>query len=265
MAANLPQKGVYILPNLFTTAALFAGFFGIVAGMDGHFVRASIAILIAGLLDGLDGRIARMTHTQSEFGVQYDSLADLISFGLAPALLFYLWALPVLKPLGPFWGKLCWLVAFVFAACAALRLARFNTQAGVADKRFFQGLASPAAAGLVVSLIWVTQDYGLGGTAVVFPVLGLTLGAALLMVSNVRYVSLKTWPIREPIPFVRILVMLLVFVLLALETPTVLSVLALGYVLSGPVMTLAGRRRRLSRRLHRRRRRVPESRESGDG
>jgi CDP-diacylglycerol--serine O-phosphatidyltransferase len=252
MAAQLPPKGIYILPNLFTTAALFAGFFAIVAGIDGHFVKAAIAVVVAGLLDGLDGRIARMTHTQSEFGVQYDSLADLISFGLAPALLLYLWALPVLKPLGPFWEKVCWLAAFVYAACAALRLARFNTQAGVADKRFFQGLASPAAAGLVVSLIWVTDDYGLGGARVVFPVMALSIAAALLMVSRVRYVSFKTWPMREPVPFVRILALVMIFVLLALETPTVLSALALSYVLSGPVMTLAGRRRRLSHRFRRR-------------
>lgn len=253
MAARQPPKGIYILPNLFTTAALFAGFFAIVAGIDGQFVKAAIAVIIAGLLDGLDGRIARMTHTQSEFGVQYDSLADLISFGLAPALLLYLWALPELKPLGPFWGKLCWLVAFVYAACSALRLARFNTQAGVADKRYFQGLASPAAAGLVVSLIWVTGDYGLTGTPVVFPVLALSLAAALLMVSRIRYVSFKTWPVREPVPFVRILALLMIFVLLALETPTALSLLALAYLLSGPVMTLAGRRRRLSLRFRRQR------------
>lgn len=262
MAAQLPPKGIYILPNLFTTAALFAGFFAIVAGIDGHFVKAAIAVVVAGLLDGLDGRIARMTHTQSEFGVQYDSLADLISFGLAPALLLYLWALPVLKPLGPFWEKVCWLAAFIYAACAALRLARFNTQAGVADKRFFQGLASPAAAGLVVSLIWVTDDYGVGGAQVVFPVMALSLAAALLMVSRVRYVSFKTWPVREPVPFVRILALVMIFVLLALETPTVLSALALSYVLSGPVMTLAGRRRRLSHRFRRRKDRgEPEAQE----
>jgi len=262
MEPRRPIKGIYILPNLFTTASLFAGFYAIVAGVDGHFTRAAVAVLVAGLLDGLDGRIARLTHTQSDFGVQYDSLADLISFGLAPALLTYLWTLPALAPLGPFWGKLCWLVAFVYAACAALRLARFNTQAGVADKRYFQGLASPAAAGLTVSLIWVSEDYGLARGEAAIPVLVLVLAAALLMVSKIRYISFKTWPVREPVPFVRILALLLVFVLLALDTPIVLCILALGYMLSGPVITLAGRRRRLSARIQRRTRR---DRETVDG
>lgn len=256
MSVQRPIKGIYILPNLFTTAALFAGFYAIVAGIDGHFTRACIAVLVAALLDGLDGRIARLTDTQSAFGVQYDSLADLVSFGLAPALTVYLWALPVIKPLAPFWGKVVWMAAFLYAACGALRLARFNTQAGVADKRYFQGLASPAAAGATVTLIWVVEDYALYSVESAFVVLGVVVAAALLMVSNVRYVSFKSWPLREPVPFVRILALLLVFVLLTLETPTVLCALALVYMLSGPIMTLAGRRRRLSLRLRRRRTRT---------
>lgn len=258
MSAQRPIKGIYILPNLFTTAALFAGFYAIVAGIDGHFTRACIAVIVAGLLDGLDGRIARLTDTQSSFGVQYDSLADLVSFGVAPAVIFYLWALPVIKPLAAFWGNVVWMAAFIYVACGALRLARFNTQAGVADKRYFQGLASPAAAGLTVTLIWVVQDYGLYGTVSAFAVLLMVVAAALLMVSNVRYVSFKSWPLRERVPFVRILALVAVFVLLTLETAIVLSVIAVAYLLSGPIMTLAGRRQRLSLRLRRRRSRSPE-------
>ena len=141
------HKGVFLLPNALTTGAMFAGFYSIIAGINGHYTAAAIAVVVAGVLDGLDGRVARMTNTQSEFGVQYDSLSDLISFGLAPALLSFNWSLSTLSDLSPLAGKLGWLAAFLFASCAALRLARFNTQAAVADKGYFQGLASPAAAG----------------------------------------------------------------------------------------------------------------------
>ena len=151
---SIRRRGVYLLPNLLTSAALFAGFYSIISGINGEFEAAAIAIIVAGLLDGLDGRVARLTNTQSDFGEQYDSLADLISFGLAPALLAFNWSLASLSEISILAGKLGWLAAFLFAACAALRLARFNTQFGIADKRYFQGLASPAAAGTLVFTIW---------------------------------------------------------------------------------------------------------------
>src|SRR5215467_1203456 len=159
-----PRRGIYLLPNLFTTGALFAGFYAIIAAISLQYSHAVVAILIAGVLDGLDGRVARLTNTQSEFGVQYDSLSDMVSFGLAPALVLYTWSLSSLKEYGSAWGKIGWAAAFIYAACAALRLARFNTQVGVADKRYFQGLASPAAAGLLMSFLWVAVDVGLDGT-----------------------------------------------------------------------------------------------------
>ncbi|HET7924556.1 MAG TPA: phosphatidylcholine/phosphatidylserine synthase, partial [Rhodanobacteraceae bacterium] len=158
-----PPRGIYLLPNLFTTGAMFAGFYAIVAAIGGRYVTAAIAVFVAGILDGLDGRVARLTGTQSEFGVQYDSLSDMVSFGLAPALVLYTWSLSSLKEYGSALGKIGWAAAFIYAACAALRLARFNTQVGVADKRYFQGLASPAAAGLCMSFVWTVEDFGYNG------------------------------------------------------------------------------------------------------
>ena len=157
------HRGIYLLPNLFTTAAMFAGFYAIVASIDGRYTEAAVAVFFAAVLDGMDGRVARMTGTQTEFGVQYDSLSDLVSFGLAPALVMYTWSLSSLRDFGPLWGKLGWAAAFVYAACAALRLARFNTQVGVADKRYFQGLASPAAAAVCMSFVWSVEKSGFSG------------------------------------------------------------------------------------------------------
>ena len=156
-------RGIYLLPNLFTTGALFSGFFAIIAASQGRFEAACVAIFIAAILDGLDGRVARLTNTQSEFGVQYDSLSDLISFGMAPSLLMYHWALFSMKLDGTTLGRIGWLAAFLYAACAALRLARFNSQVGQVDKRWFIGLASPAAAGLMASFIWTCHEYGWTG------------------------------------------------------------------------------------------------------
>jgi CDP-diacylglycerol--serine O-phosphatidyltransferase len=156
-------RGIYLLPNLLTTAGLFGGFFAIIAASQGRFEIACVAIFVAGVLDGLDGRVARLTNTQSEFGVQYDSLADLVSFGMAPALVMYHWSLVAMKLDGTTAGKLGWLGAFLYAACAALRLARFNSQVGQVDKRWFIGLASPAAAGLMASFVWTCTDLGLSG------------------------------------------------------------------------------------------------------
>lgn len=250
VSTNKPRRGIYLLPNLFTTGAMFAGFYAIIAAIDGDFSHAAIAVFIAGLLDGLDGRVARLTNTQSEFGVQYDSLSDMVSFGVAPALVTYSWTLSTLKDYGPFWGKVGWSAAFVYAACAALRLARFNTQVGVADKRYFQGLASPAAAGLTMSFLWAMSDLQLTGHHLVVQLVTpfLVVGAGLLMVSRIRYFSFKAWPLSDKVPFFWIPLVILIFVALAIDTSRVLLVIALFYMLSGPLMTLWGLRRNRERR-----------------
>lgn len=236
-------RGIYLLPNLLTTAALFAGFYAIVAAIVGRFIPAAIAIFVAGILDGLDGRIARLTNTQSEFGVEYDSMSDMVSFGIAPAVLVYAWSLSSMGELGNVWGKLGWLAAFLYTACAALRLARFNAQSGVADKQYFQGLASPPAAGLLASLVWVAEDLGIQGHELRTPTLLVTLLVAGLMVSKVRYFSFKSVAVRDRVPFVATLLLVLIFVLLAIDTPKVLFGVAVVYLLSGPAMTLFGRYR----------------------
>lgn len=236
------RRGVYLLPNLLTSAALFAGFYSIISGINGKFEPAAIAIIVAGLLDGLDGRVARMTNTQSDFGEQYDSLSDLISFGLAPALLAFNWSLASLSEISTFASKLGWLAAFLFMACAALRLARFNTQVGIADKRYFQGLASPAAAGTLVFTIWFFVDNGIAGETVRWLIFFETIALGILMFSNVRYYSFKATPGGEKVPAVWLLLALLVFVLLALDPPFVGMLLGFTYVLSGLLITIAGRR-----------------------
>lgn len=228
--------GIYLLPNLLTTGALFSGFYAIVAAINGQFVPAVTAVFVAGLFDGLDGRVARMTNTQSEFGVQYDSLSDLISFGLAPALVVYMWALAGLREYGNFIGKLGWLIAFLYTACAALRLARFNTQVGHSDKRFFTGLASPAAAGTLVAFVWAMENFSLVGGNIRWIALALTLALGLLMVSRFPYYSFKVWP--DKVPFFWILVVVLAIVPVAAHPPSVLLVIGLVYVASGPTMWL---------------------------
>lgn len=248
-ASPVPAKrarGIYLLPNLFTTGGMFAGFYAIIAAINNEFVTAAIAIFVAGLLDGIDGRVARLTGTQSEFGVQYDSLADLISFGLAPALVIYLWALVELKALGNAAGKLGWSVAFLYAACAAVRLARFNTQAAVADKRHFVGLASPAAAGMLMAFVWLMNQEGFAGADVAWGALALTFVVALLMVSRIRYLSFKQAPAGERMPFLLVPAVIGVFVLLAINPPLVLTVVGAAYLASGPILALAGWLRRRS-------------------
>lgn len=232
--AKQRSRGIYLLPNLFTTACLFSGFFAIVSAINGHFENAAMAIFIAMILDGLDGRVARMTNTQSDFGAQYDSLADMISFALAPALVVYLWALSSM-------GKLGWLVAFIYVAGGALRLARFNTQVGVADKRYFQGLASPAAAAVVAGLVWVTNDMGWSAENMLVPAFVLTLASGLLMVSNVRYRSFKDIDLKGKVPFFSILIVVLIFVSIAVDPPVVLFAVFLTYAISGVVETVLGR------------------------
>jgi len=237
------RRGIYLLPNLLTTGSLFAGFYAIVAAINGRYEPAAVSIFVAMVLDGMDGRIARMTNTQSDFGAEYDSLADMVSFGLAPALVAYEWVLFEL-------GKLGWLGAFVFTSAAALRLARFNTQAHVADKKYFQGLPSPAAAAVVAGAIWFIESYELKSVATAAPVLfALTISTALLMVSNIRYYSFKELDLRGRVPFVAVLAIVLGFVLISLDPAAVLALFFLGYAVSGPAVTLVQiRRRRRERR-----------------
>lgn len=237
------RRGIYLLPNLFTTGALFAGYYAIVAGINGRFEAAAIAIFVAMILDGMDGRIARLTNTQSDFGVQYDSLSDLISFGLAPALVMYQWSLLDA-------GKLGWMASFIYAAAAALRLARFNTQAASADKRYFQGLPSPSAAALIAGLIWLGDTLGMeNGTGIWAITLPVTVITGILMVSNVRYHSFKEIDLKGRVPFVRVLLIVLVFALIAVRPSLMLFSIAVLYALSGPIMTLIGlRKHRASRR-----------------
>jgi len=238
-------RGIYLLPNLFTTGGLFAGFYAIIAATQGRFDDACIAVFVAGILDGLDGRVARLTNTQSEFGVQYDSLADLVSFGLAPALVMYHWALSSTLLDGPIPGKIGWVGAFLYAACAALRLARFNSQVGQVDKRWFIGLASPAAAGLVASFVWTCDDMGYSGEQLRYVALAVTVGAGLLMVSRMRYFSFKGGgPRHDRVPFLAIVVVLAVLVAIAIDPPRVLLAIGALYALSGPGYAIYRRMRR---------------------
>lgn len=233
-----PRKGIFLLPNLFTTAALFAGFYAIIAAIKGQFDTAAIAIFLAMLLDGLDGRVARMTNTQSDFGAEYDSLSDMGSFGLAPALVLYQWSLIYMVELGSSWGKLGWLAAFIYTASAALRLARFNTQVGKADKRYFQGLPSPAAAAVTVGAVWVCELYGIAGKDVMIAAFLLTISAGLLMVSKFSYYSFKDLDLTKKVPFISVLIVVLIFVILSIEPPTALFILFFLYMISGPVIAL---------------------------
>lgn len=235
------RKGIYLLPNLFTTGALFAGFYAVVAGMHGRFESAAIAIFVAMVLDGLDGRVARLTNTQSKFGAEYDSLSDMVSFGVAPALVMFSWALRDL-------GKFGWAVAFIYVACAALRLARFNTQIDTADKNFFSGLASPAAAAVVAGIVWAfAQDGWVGGELPgVLPFFAgcLTAIIGFLMISNVKYRSFKGIDLRGRVPFVVLLLIVLAYGLVMLDPARVLLAGFVLYALSGPVEILMHKMRR---------------------
>jgi len=238
---TIRRRGIYLLPNLFTTGALFAGFYAITSAMGGRFETAVVAIFVAMILDGLDGRVARLTNTQSEFGAQYDSLSDMVSFAAAPALVMYLWAFASLGKLGLF-------AAFVHMAGGALRLARFNTQLETADKRYFQGLPSPAAAAILAGFIWICLEYQYDIEIFKFFALGLTISTGLLMVSNFRYSSFKEIDLKGRVPFfVAIAVMLAISFVMA-QPQTMLFLLFLGYAISGPVITLVMRKRRLQGR-----------------
>lgn len=226
-----PRKGIYLLPNLLTTAGLFAGFFAIVSSMNGRFEAAAVAIFIAMIFDGLDGRVARLTNTQSEFGAQYDSMSDMLSFGVAPALVAYNWGLADL-------GKFGWLAAFIFVACAALRLARFNANLSVTDGRFFQGLASPAAAAIIAGMVWTGSIYQVDGANIGYLVGLLTIVTGLLMVSNFRYHSFKDVNWRDRVSFLTILCVVLVFVVIAARPAEMLFGIFFIYACSGPVTTI---------------------------
>ncbi|MBI3221614.1 MAG: CDP-diacylglycerol--serine O-phosphatidyltransferase [Nitrosomonadales bacterium] len=234
---NLRKRGIYLLPNLFTTGALFAGFYAIVQAMNGKFEYAAVAVFIAMVLDGLDGRVARLTHTQSEFGAEYDSLSDMVSFGVAPALVMYEWALRSL-------GKWGWFAAFIYCAATALRLARFNTNIDIVDKRYFQGLPSPAAAALVAGFVWVMHDYDYSGLSVRWYAASLTVFAGLSMVSSLPFYSFKDLNMRKSVPFVVIFLIALFFILISSYPPGVLFALFLIYSLSGYVMWVIRRRNR---------------------
>lgn len=241
------RRGIYLLPNLFTTGAMFAGFYAIVASIGARYTDAAIAVFVAALLDGIDGRVARLTRTQSEFGVQYDSLSDLLSFGLAPSLVMYTWSLFSLREYGSLPGKVGWAAAFIYAVCAALRLARFNTQVGVADKRYFQGLPSPAAAAVCMSFVWSMDNWGYHGDEfdMVMPFMAVIVG--LLMVSRFRYYSFKSLPMGDKVPFLWILMAVLILVPFFVDPPRVLLAVFSLYLLSGPIATvwvLAIRRKR---------------------
>ncbi len=235
---KISHKGIYLLPNLFTTGAMFAGYYSIIAGIQGKFEVACVCIFIAALLDALDGRVARMTNTQSEFGEQYDSLSDLVSFGVAPSLLMFNWSLYHLTAVHPVMGKIGWLAAFIFAVSGALRLARFNTQIGVVDKAYFQGLPSPAAAAVISSFVWICVDLDLVGADLKYLALPITVITGLLMVSRFRYYSFKTIPFRENASFLWVLLLVLVFVLLTIKTAWVLFVVFSGYAISGIAITI---------------------------
>lgn len=223
------RRGIYILPNLFTTASLFAGFYAIVQAMNLNFEQSAVAIFIAMVLDGLDGRVARLTRTQSAFGAEYDSLSDMVSFGAAPALVVYEWALKGM-------GKLGWIAAFIYCAGAALRLARFNTNIDVVDKRYFQGLPSPAAAALIAGMVWVAMDNGIAGEDLRWYACFLTIFAGITMVSNVMYYSGKDFNLRRSVPFIVVFAVVLGFALVSSYPPGVLFGLFLCYAASGYVL-----------------------------
>jgi CDP-diacylglycerol--serine O-phosphatidyltransferase len=244
------NRGVYLLPNLFTTAVLFSGFYAIVAATDGNFDRAGIAIFIAMVCDGLDGRIARWTNTQSEFGKEYDSLSDMVAFGLAPAVVAYQWGVARIAEYGALWGRLGWLATFFYAACAAIRLARFNARAAGADKRYFEGLPSPSGAALLAGFVWMLNDLQREGLRALILAFAVALVAGGLMVSRFPYLSGKDFNLNRRVPFAVLLLVPLGFVIVGSSPPEMLFGLFAVYALSGPVLWAwhrATRARRLAR------------------
>jgi CDP-diacylglycerol--serine O-phosphatidyltransferase len=236
------RRGIYLLPNLLTTAALFAGFYAVVASIDGNFERAAIAIFVAMAFDGLDGRVARMTHTESAFGKEYDSLSDMVSFGLAPAIVAYQWGVARIAETvaeagkhGVLWSRLGWLATFVFAACTALRLARFNARSASQDKRYFEGLPSPSGAALVASFIWLAFENELHAVLGLITAFTVTALAGALMVSRFSYWSFKQIDWRSPVSFVYLLAVILPFIVIPLDPPIMLFTVFGVYALSAPL------------------------------
>lgn len=243
-AKKVRRGGIYFLPNALTTGALCSGFFAIVSANQGWFDWAAYAIFFSMLMDGLDGRVARWTNTQSDFGAQYDSLADMVSFGVAPALIMFEFALDQM-------GKVGWVAAFIYTAAAALRLARFNTQIGVADKRYFQGLASPSAAAIVTSYVWMSDLYLPTHPLVNIVGAFLTIAAGVLMVSNIRFHSFKGFDFRSKVPFVTLVAIVLIIAVVFSDPPVVLFCIFTLYAASGPIFTLFElRKRRRERHSH---------------
>jgi CDP-diacylglycerol--serine O-phosphatidyltransferase len=248
---NTRRKGIYLLPNLLTTGGLFAGFYSIVASIDGNFSHAAWAIFAAMLLDGLDGRVARLTSTASEFGKEFDSLADMVSFGVAPAIVVYQWAVELLEQrvvdglaqtLG-MWGRLVWLATFLYVAAAAFRLARFNSNVAQ-DRRFFQGLASPAAAAGVASMIWIATSYAaFDGLAALAAGVTITAVTGLLMMSRFAYVSFKDVNPGRRVRFAQRFLILLVLIVVAFQPAETIFALFIVYAASGPVAWVLHRRR----------------------
>ena len=238
------RKGIYLLPNLLTTGGLFAGFYSIVAAIDGNFEAAAWAVFIAMFLDGTDGRVARMTSTESEFGKEFDSLADMVSFGLAPAIVTYQWGVERLSEYGAIWGRVGWLAAFLYAAAAAFRLARFNTNAASQDKRYFQGLASPPAAAAVASTVWISTYYEIEGLIALVAGVTITALAGFLMMSRFRYPSFKDVNLTGRLRFAQLLLIPLVIIVISIEPPFVVFVLFMAYACFGPADWVWRRRRK---------------------
>ncbi len=230
------RRGVYLLPNLFTTAVLFSGFYAIVAATDGNFDRAGIAIFIAMVCDGLDGRIARWTNTQSDFGKEYDSLSDMVAFGLAPAVVAYQWGVESIAEYGALWGRLGWLATFFYAACAAIRLARFNTKTATADKRYFEGLPSPSGAALLAGFVWMMNDLQHEGIWPLILAFAVAFIAGALMVSRFPYLSGKDFDLKQRVPFAFLLLVPLGFVIVGSSPPEMLFGLFGIFALSGPTI-----------------------------
>ncbi len=242
------SRAIYLLPNLFTTGCLFSGFYAIIAAIDGNYERAGLAVFVAMLCDTLDGRVARMTRTESAFGKEYDSLADMVSFGLAPAIVAYQWGVARLFEYGQVWGRVGWLAAFTYAVCAALRLARFNVRHATADKRFFEGLPSPSAAAVVSAFIWSASEWREPGLPGLILAVLVTASAGALMVSQFGYNSFKKLDAEGPVRFATFLLVPLGFILIALYPPTALLIIFGGYALSGPLFSLLRLRRKQQQR-----------------
>jgi CDP-diacylglycerol---serine O-phosphatidyltransferase len=241
------RRGIFLLPNLFTSAGLFAGFYAIVAAMAGKFEPAAIAVFVAMVFDSLDGRVARWTHTESAFGKEYDSLADMVAFGLAPAIIAYQWGVVRIAEFGRYWGRFGWLACFFYAAAAALRLARFNARSASADKRYFEGLPSPSAAAIVAAFIWFASAWPEPGLTGLIGAFLVTASAGALMVSSFSFPSFKQFNLDRRIRFVYILLVPLFFVLIALEPSTMLLSMFGTYALSAPVLWIGRRLRRITR------------------